>query len=120
MSRTPEVIQLTDLLPTFVAAAGGKVDPGLACRRHQSAASWTGNAPVPERTCSGNGGVKAPTRLAALEGQFKLVVTRGGKPELYDVVGDPGERRDISAVHPEMTRQLRTELNAWLETETRR
>ena len=46
-------------------------------------------------------------QLAALRGQWKLVVTRGGKPELYDVVGDPGERRDISAAHPELTRRLR-------------
>ena len=37
------------------------------------------------------------TNWPRLKGQFKLVITRGGKPELYDVVADPAERRDISA-----------------------
>ena len=55
-----------------------------------------------------------------MRGPFKLVITGGGKPELYDVVGDPAERRDVSAEHPELTRQLRDELAAWLKTEVRR
>jgi hypothetical protein len=59
-------------------------------------------------------------QLAALEGRFKLVVTRAGKPELFDVETDPAERRDVSAQYPDLTRRLRSELNAWLETETRR
>ena len=50
-------------------------------------------------------------QIAAMRGQFKLVVTGGGKTELYDVVGDPAERRDVSAEHPELTKELRDELD---------
>ena len=59
-------------------------------------------------------------QLAAIRGDFKLVVTRGGKPELYNVVADPAERRDVSASHADLTRQLNDELKAWLETEVAR
>lgn len=48
------------------------------------------------------------------------MITGGGKPELYDVVGDPAERRDVSAANPELTKQLRGELAAWLQTEVER
>ena len=117
---TAEVMQLTDLLPTFVAAAGGKVDPAWHVDGTNLLDVWTGKAAAPERTMFWEWRSEGSNQLAALRGQFKLVVTRGGKPELYDVVGDPAERRDISAEYPELTRQLRDELDAWLETETRR
>ena len=58
--------------------------------------------------------------LRALRGKFGLVVTGGGKSELYDVVDDPAERRDISAEHPDVTKKLRDELAAWLKTEIHR
>ena len=81
---------------------------------------WTGKAAAPERTLFWEWQSEGSDQLAALRGQFKLVVTRGGKPELFDVVGDPAERRDVSAQYPELTKQLRAELDAWLKTETRR
>jgi hypothetical protein len=58
--------------------------------------------------------------LAVMEGRFKLVVTQSGKPELYDVVNDPAERRDIAAEHPDLLRRFRLELCAWLKSETRK
>ena len=39
------------------------------------------------------------------------MISHGGKPELYDVVGDPAERRDVSAQYPDLTKQLREELD---------
>jgi arylsulfatase A len=117
---TAEVMHLTDLLPTFVEAAGGKVDPAWHVDGANLVASWTGKAGAPERTLFWEWRSEGSNQVAALRGQYKLVITRGGKPELYDVVVDPGERRDISAGYPEMTRRLRDELKAWLETETHR
>ena len=118
--RTREVTHLTDLLPTFVAAAGGNVDPAWHVDGMNVLAVWTGKAAAPERTLFWEWRSEGSNQLAALRGQFKLVITRGGKPELFDVEGDPAERRDISASYPELTKQLRAELDAWLETETRR
>ncbi len=117
---TREVTHLADLLPTFVAAAGGKVNPAWHVDGTDLLAVWTGNATVPERTLFWEWRSEGSNQLAALRGQFKLVVTRGGKPELFDVEADPVERRDISAQYPELTKQLRAELDAWLQTETRR
>jgi hypothetical protein len=51
-----------------------------------------------------------------MRGDLKLVITRGGKSELYDVVHDPAERRDLAAEHPEDVRTIREALDAWLAT----
>ena len=56
--------------------------------------------------------------LAALLDDLKLIVTRDGPPELYDVVADPEERRDIAATNPDAVRRLGGELAAWIATET--
>ena len=105
-----EVVQLIDLLPTFVAAAGGR--SSLAGTWMESTC-WTfgpASPPQPSERFSGNGKASGPTRSPRCAGQFKLLVTGGGRSELYDVVGDPAERRDVSAEHPELTKELRDEL----------
>jgi len=114
-----EVVHLTDLLPTFVAAGGGSVDPAWQVDGINQLAVWTGKAEAMERTLFWEWQSEGSNQLAALQGQFKIVVTNAGKPELFDVVADPTERRDLSAQHPELTRQLRDELDAWLKTATR-
>lgn len=117
--RSQEVVHLTDLLPTFVAAAGGEVNPAWHVDGANLLAVWIGKASVPERTLFWEWRNEGGSQLAALAGHFKIVITRGGKPELFNLENDQAERRDVSAQYPELTRRLRTELNAWLETETR-
>ena len=75
-----------------------------------------GQARGPERTLFWEWQSEGYDQLAAMRGDFKLVVTRGGKPELYNVVTDPDERRDVAASRPELTRQLNDELKAWLQS----
>jgi arylsulfatase A-like enzyme len=115
-----EVIHLTDVFPTLVAAAGGKVDPSWHIDGTDLLAAWTGKAGVPDRTLFWEWRSEGASQVAALAGPFKLVITGGSKPELFDVETDPVERLDVAAQHPELTRRLRTELSAWLATETRR
>jgi hypothetical protein len=103
-----------------VAAAGATVDPQWHIDGANLIAVWSGGAPAPERTLFWEWQSEGADQLAALRGRFKLVVTRGGKSELYDVVADPAERRDISASYPELTTELRDEIKGWLKTETRR
>jgi arylsulfatase A-like enzyme len=110
----------TDLLPTIVAAAGGKVDPAWHIDGANMVPVWTGNLPPPERTLFWEWRSEGHDQIAAMRDRHKLVITRGGKAELFDVEGDPAERRDIAAGHPDLTRQLKAELESWLETETRR
>ncbi len=114
-----EVVQLTDLLPTFVTAGGGTVDPAWHIDGIDQLAVWSGKAAACDRTLFWEWQSEGSDQLAALRRQFKIVVTRGGKPELFDVVADPAERRDLSAQHEELTQQLRDELDAWLKTATR-
>ena len=72
---------------------------------------------APERTLFWEWQSEGADQLAALRGDFKLVITRGGKPELYDLSVDPAERRDLSATHPQQVQQLRAELTAWIATD---
>jgi arylsulfatase A-like enzyme len=115
-----DVIQLIDLLPTFLAAAGGSANASWHVDGANLLPLWTGNAAAPERTLFWEWQSERSDQLAALRGRFKLVVSHGGKSELYDVVGDPAERRDVSAQYPELTEKLRDELAAWLKTESPR
>jgi arylsulfatase A-like enzyme len=41
---------------------------------------------------------------------LELPTPRGVKVELYDVVADPSERRDVAAEHPDVVTRLREEL----------
>ena len=46
---------------------------------------------------------------------WKLIVPAdsNGKPELYDVVADPFETRDLATTHPELVKKLTEELDRW-------
>ncbi len=112
-----ENVHLIDLLPTFLAAAGATADPAWNVDGVNLLPVWKRQASGPQRTLFWEWQTEGYDQLAAMRGDFKLVVTRGGKPELYNVVTDPEERRDVAAGHPELTRQLNDELKAWLETE---
>jgi len=112
-----EVVHLIDLMPSLVAAAGGHVDPAWHVDGINLLPVWTGQAPPPDRTLFWEWRSEGSSQLAAMRNRMKLVVNEGGKPELYDVVNGPAERRDLSAQYPDLTGQLRTALGAWLRTE---
>jgi arylsulfatase A-like enzyme len=114
------VMQLIDLLPTFVAAAGGRVESTGGIDGLNVLPFWTGKSAAPERTLFWEWRGEGFQQIAAMRGPYKVVVTGGGKPELFDVVKDPAERRNLSAQFPELVRELRGQLDAWLKTEVRR
>ena len=110
-------VHLTDILPTLVSAAGGTVDPSWHVDGENLLPVWTGQASPPDRTLFWEWQSEGANQLAALRGDDKLIMTGGGRPELYDVAADPAERRDLSAVHPQTAKQLRFQLDAWMGTE---
>jgi arylsulfatase A len=113
-----QVLHMIDLLPTFLAAAGGKPLPEWGVDGANVLPVWMGQSAAPERTLFWEWRVEGSYQLAAMRGNMKLVVPcEAGKPELFDVAIDPAERRDISALHPELARQLRKEIEGWLATE---
>jgi hypothetical protein len=79
---------------------------------------WQGKEKSPQRTLFWEWRVEGYNQLAAMRGDLKLVITHGGKPELFNVENDVGERRNIVAEHPELAKQLEKELKDWLATET--
>jgi arylsulfatase A-like enzyme len=115
-----ENVILIDLLPTFLAAAGATVNSSWHVDGANILPVWQGQAGGVERTLFWEWQSEGYDQLAAMRRDFKLVVTRGGKPELYNVVSDPEERRDLAAGHPDLARQLNDELKAWLQTEVKR
>lgn len=114
-----EVFQSIDLLPTFLAAAGGSPDPSWRLDGVNVLGSWTGKSQLPARTLFWEWRSEGSNQLAALRGDLKVVVTNGGKAELYNVVRDPAERRDLAASRSEDSRRLQDELKSWMATEIR-
>ncbi len=109
-----------DLLPTFLAAAGTEPDPSWHVDGVNLLPVWTHDSaarPTLDRTVFWEWRSEGTNQLAAMNGPFKLVVTNDGKPELFDVLADPAERRNVSAQHPEISKQLHDQLNAWIATE---
>ena len=109
-----ENVHLTDLLATLVAASGGIVDPSWRIDGANLLPFLSGHGPAPRRTLFWEWQSEGGDQLAALAGDLKLIVTRGGKPELYDVAADPAERRDLAATYPQQVKQLQSELRDWL------
>lgn len=120
-TRLPGTVRLLDLVPTLMAAAGGKADE-----------SWdgvdllpalTGRGELPRRPAFAEGLSGGPLRAAAvLDGRklvlfnreepfrpsdplqeylWRLDLTRLRRAELYDLKQDPGERRDLAATDPQ-------------------
>jgi arylsulfatase A-like enzyme len=113
-----EVVHMTDVFPSFLAAAGIEPQAAWQLDGRDLLGVWQGRAPAPERTLFWEWRAEGYYQLAALRGRFKLVLTGSQPPELFDVVGDPGERRSVLAEHGELARRLRGELDTWLKTET--
>ena len=105
----------TDLYPTLLALAGlppredqhvDGIDLSSALSRAEPRAlHWH----CPHYHGSGN----RPSGAIRSDG-FKLVEWfEDGNAELYDLKGDPGETRDLSATMPEKAAELRTSLHRW-------
>ncbi|WP_437200713.1 sulfatase family protein [Planctomicrobium sp. SH664] len=105
------VIQL-DLLPTIIAAAGGTVDPEWKLDGVNLLPYLTGKNPgLPHETLFWRYG----DQWAIRHGDDKLVVGEGGsgRPELYDLVDDKEETRDLAPQHPEKVKKLQELYDAW-------
>ena len=114
-----EVQHMTDLFPTILAASGAAKPPG-DLDGVDLLPLWTEGKPLAPRTRFWEWRSEGSQQLAAMRGDEKLVVTDGGKPELYDVRDDPAERRNIAALRPARVKALNAELKAWLATEVTR
>jgi arylsulfatase A len=113
-----QVFHNIDLLPTLLDAGGTKPDPAWNVDGRSALALWTDpRAILPERTVCWEWRSEGMHQLAAIRGNLKLVITEGGKPELFDVERDPAERRSLGAERPEVVKSLDKAIKDWLATE---
>jgi arylsulfatase A-like enzyme len=111
-----ESVHNIDVLPTFLAGAEPEVASKVDGRNLRPV--WRGQEKVPPRTLFWEWRVEGHNQLAAMRGDLKLVITGNNRPELFNVVNDPGERRSVIAEHAGLAKELEKELRAWLATET--
>jgi arylsulfatase A-like enzyme len=118
--RLAGTARLLDLVPTLNAAAGGEPDP--AWEGADLLPALTGKGPPPRRPAFSEGLSGGPLRASAVLDGKKLILFNREQPfapadelqaylwrkdlgrmkrtELYDLAGDPGERRDLAAAAP--------------------
>lgn len=112
-----EIIHMIDVMPTFLAAAGGRPDPSWKVDGQNMLPVWLGKEKAPERTLFWEWRAEGYYQLAAMHSHLKLVITGNNPPELFNLETDPAERRSIIADYQPLARQLHQELEDWLATE---
>lgn len=113
-----EPMHMTDLFPTLLAAANGKVDPAWKVDGQNMLDVWKGKAKAPERTLFWEWRVEKTFHIAAMRGPIKFIITaKDGKPAMYNVVEDPGETKNIINQHRPLAQQMERELREWLATQ---
>ena len=117
--KCEEPVHNIDVLPTFLAAAGGTPNPAWKVDGTSLLDVWQGKTSVPERTLFWEWAVEGYDMRAAMRGDFKLL-EMGVNKFLYNLREDPGERRTLAAEYPELFKQLRAEWQAWKATEVKR
>ena len=101
-----------DVLPTIVAAAGGRVEPDWKLDGVDLTPFVTGKNPArPHPTLYWRYG----PQWAVRHGDMKLVVSRGGgpEPELYDLAADIGETKNLAPTQPLKVRELQALWDKW-------
>jgi arylsulfatase A-like enzyme len=113
------VIHMADLLPTFVTAAGGTLDPAWKVDGRNVLDVFAGKAASPDRTLCWEWNSHGIQWYAAMRGDMKLLDMNGAQ-FLYNVATDPGERRTLAQEQPELFKRLQADLEAWKASEVPR
>jgi arylsulfatase A-like enzyme len=97
-----------DILPTAVAAAGGKPSP-----------LWDGVDLMPYLTGKSPGAPheilcwRFGSQWAIRKGDWKLLAMGTGQPELYNLAADIGESKNLAASNPAKVKELQAAYDAW-------
>ena len=99
-----------DLLPTFVDIAGGKVAEekkldGISVLPHLKSGS-----PIPKRILFWQDGKATAVR----DGDWKLVSSKSGPTELYNLKLDISEKNDLSKTNPDKVKELKDAHAKWV------
>lgn len=115
------VLSAVDLLPTLCAAAGVTLPADHEFDGENMLPAWLGAEPLRTKPIYWewrglDGQPDTWPRHAVQSGEWKLVVGREGRRELFRPAEDPGERNDLARAHPEVVASLGAQLEAWIAT----
>jgi arylsulfatase A-like enzyme len=109
--RIAEAVGLTDLAATLLELAGG-VGPALPGRSLVGALKGPLRGHLYAETLAPRLDFGWSDLRAWREGRYKYI--RAPRPELYDVVADPGETDDLALQQPDVARRMAAVLDAFL------
>ena len=104
------MVSSLDLVPTFVAAAGGSIDAGERLDGVNLLPFLTGES---QRTPHDALMWRYTVGTALRDGSWKLVSLPDRLPMLYDLSIDPAERNDVALDHLDRTRAMLEQLGRW-------
>jgi arylsulfatase A-like enzyme len=110
LARVAEHARIIDVAPTILQLAGS---PMPSAFQGESLIDGMRGLPadrdvyVRTRGCDG----RHPLKEAVVHDHFKLIQSAGGSTELYDLVDDPKETRDLTGDEPELVERMRSRLN---------
>jgi len=109
---------LVDIAPTLLAWVGAPPLPAARGRDLRSAVrgAQLAERPIYMETLAPQFDFGWSPLLGLRVGRFKLV--RAPRPELYDLVEDPGETRNLAHEQPERLARLDAQLDAWGDAAT--
>ncbi|HZO08427.1 MAG TPA: sulfatase/phosphatase domain-containing protein, partial [Myxococcota bacterium] len=120
-----ELVSAVDLFPTLLDYAGVAIPPdlpGTSLRPLlEGHAKWGRKSLVEGMTDLRGGKGLAPsqprkdTGFFVRRGRWRYLWYEGGGQELYDVVADPREERDVARERPRLARKLRREIRGFRE-----
>jgi arylsulfatase A-like enzyme len=109
-ARSDQAILSVDWLPTLLAAAGGKADPGFPSDGQDLAPVLASPALNQPRQLFWR--YKRKHQRAHVDGRWKYLRI-DGREFLFDVVEDPRERANLKDRHPDIFARLSREWEAW-------
>jgi len=117
------VFSAIDLMPSILALTGAKTPRGVSLDGEDVLGTLLGKAKKSRKSPIFFGrppdrknfyGHKNLPDLAVRHGPWKLLCDfDGGRPQLYHVISDPGESKNLAQANPETAKELTDKVTAW-------
>jgi arylsulfatase A-like enzyme len=115
--RVDTHVQILDVAPTVLAAAGAPIPPGVQGQQLGDVSRPSlAEEDINPVLVSGYGQTYDRAIRVLLDGSWKLITTSKGQRMLFDLSRDPQEMTDLAAAEPDRVEELARRLEATLST----